>query len=260
MLVRMVLIAGDGAVDDTCDGVQRWHDHSMWSMRSYDAGREPSRPLNMVLSLPLATVHRDSGCAFRAPGCADRPTDRARGRRRWTDRQTAPGRAGQTAPGGATGGEIRLRRGDRDPGGASASSRARGNFGSGAARPSTVDCRPQGLGGGEGGRLRRAGMRVRTWRHSARRNPQAFRLETRRHFSCRPRAGGRNPRLRSQSETSTLARVFSDSLGGGVAAPRPARAQNNFTGSTGHARPERTYTEHRTRAKTCTGEPGRAGT
>ena len=156
MLVRMVLIAGDGAVDDTCDGVQRWHDHSMWSMRSYDAGREPSRPLNMVLSLPLATVHRDSGCAFRAPGCADRPTDRARGRRRWTDRQTAPGRAGQTAPGGATGGEIRLRRrGDRDPGGASASSRARGNFGSGAARPLlTVDLRAsgEGRGGDFGGR------------------------------------------------------------------------------------------------------------
>ena len=36
MLLRMVLIAGDGAVDDTCDGLQRWHDHSMWSMRSYD--------------------------------------------------------------------------------------------------------------------------------------------------------------------------------------------------------------------------------
>ena len=94
---------------------------------------------------------------FRAPGCADRPTDRARGRRRWTDRQTAPGRAGQTAPGGgATGGEIRLRRrGDRDPGGASASSRARGNFGSGAARPLlTVDLRAsgEGRGGDFGGR------------------------------------------------------------------------------------------------------------
>ena len=145
---------------------------------------------------------------FRAPGCADRPTDRARGRRRWTDRQTAPGRAGQTAPGGgATGGEIRLRRrGDRDPGGASASSRARGNFGSGAARPLlTVDLSPQGLGGGEGGRLRRAGMRVRTWRHSARRNPQAFRLETRNPQAFQlPPPGGRNPRLRSQSESGCL--------------------------------------------------------
>ena len=164
----------------------------------------------------------------------DRPTDRARAR--WTDRARGRRhRGGNSTPaaGGsrprrcvrvvAGAGEFRLRRG-----------------------PPTVDCRPQGLGGGEGGRLRRAGMRVRTWRHSARRNPQAFRLETRRHFSCRPRAGGRNPRLRSQSETSTLARVFSDALGGGVAAPRPARAQNNFTGSTGHARPERTYTEHRT--------------
>ena len=59
--------------------------------RTMRGGNQPSKPLNMELSLPLATVHRDSGCAFRAPGCADRPTDRARGRRRWTDRQTAPG-------------------------------------------------------------------------------------------------------------------------------------------------------------------------
>ena len=156
----------------------------------------------------------------------DRPTDRARAR--WTLDRPRPG----APPGGKfdSGGGIATPAGrPRRRGRGEISAPAR------PARPlSTVDLRASGEGGG---RLRRAGMRVRTWRHSARRNPQAFRLETRRHFSCRPRAGGRNPRLRSQSETSTLARVFSDSLGGGVAAP--ARAQNNFTGSTGHARPER---------------------
>ena len=88
---------------------------------------------------------------FRAPGCADRPTDRARGpgapaldrptdraRARWTDRARGRHRGGNSTPAGGS----RPRRGVRVVAGAGKFRLRRG--------PPTVDCRPQGLGGGGG--------------------------------------------------------------------------------------------------------------
>ena len=179
MIHAMVCNAGMTIVSGVCGRTMR-------------GGNQPSKPLNMELSLPLATVHRDSGCAFRsvprdartdrqtAPGARgpgapalDRPTNRARAR--WTDRARGRHRGGNSTP--AAGGS-RPRRGVRVVAGAGKFRLRRG--------PPTVDCRPQSSGPrGRGGGATSAGghagpnleaLGAKKSAGISARNPQAFQL------------------------------------------------------------------------------------